>query len=114
MGYTIGVGIFLTPAEIIGAAASPALTLGLWVGCGALALFGALSFGELAARYPQAGGPYIYLREGWGPRLAFLYGWQSLLIMDPGVAAALATGLSSYVVILWPASRGAEPTTPSA
>ncbi len=110
MGHTIGVGIFLTPAELIGGVASPVLTLGLWVGCGVLALAGALCFGELAARYPQAGGPYVYLREGWGPRVSFLYGWQALLIMDPGVAAALATGLASYVVVLWPSSRGAERT----
>ena len=75
VGHTIGVGIFLTPAEIIGGLASPALTLGLWAGCGALVLAGAFTFGELASRYPQAGGPYVYLREGWGERIAFLYGW---------------------------------------
>ena len=93
---------------MIGALASPGLTLGLWLSCGALVLAGALTFGELASRYPFAGGPYIYLREGWGPRIAFLYGWQSLLILDPGVTAALATGLSQYVTLLWPGSAGAE------
>jgi basic amino acid/polyamine antiporter, APA family len=61
---TVAVGIFLTPAELIGALASPALTFGLWLGCGALILAGALSFGELASRYPQAGGLYVYLRGG--------------------------------------------------
>ena len=76
--------------------------------CGALVLAGAFTFGELASRYPQAGGPYVYLREGWGERIAFLYGWQSLLVMDPGVTAALATGLSEYVVLLWPAAAGGE------
>jgi basic amino acid/polyamine antiporter, APA family len=108
VGHTIAVGIFLTPAELIGAVASPALTLGLWLTCGTLVLAGAFTFGELASRYPLAGGPYIYLREAWGERVAFLYGWQSLLVMDPGVTAALATGLSEYVVVLWPAARGAE------
>lgn len=108
VGHTIGVGIFLTPAELIGALASPALTLALWLGCGLLVLFGAFTFGELASRYPRAGGPYIYLREGWGAQLAFLYGWQSLLIMDPGVTAALATGLSEYLVLLWPSAAGSE------
>lgn len=108
VGHTIGIGIFLTPAELIGALASPALTLGLWVACGALVIAGALTFGELASRYPLAGGPYIYLREGWGARIAFLYGWQSMLVMDPGVTAALATGLSEYVVLLWPAAAGFE------
>ena len=108
MGHTIAVGIFLTPAELIGALASPALTLGLWIGCGALVLAGAFTFGELASRYPWAGGPYVYLREAWGERVAFLYGWQSMLVMDPGVTAALATGLSEYMVLLWPGVAGAE------
>lgn len=63
VGHTIGVGIFLTPGELIGALASPALTFGLWLACGALVLAGALTFGELASRYPQAGGLYVYLRE---------------------------------------------------
>ena len=108
IGHTIAVGIFLTPAELIGAVASPALTLGLWIVCGALLLAGAFTFGELASRYPRAGGLYVYLREGWGERIAFLYGWQSLLVMDPGITAALATGFSEYVVVLWPASSGAE------
>ena len=108
IGHTIAVGIFLTPAEVIGALASPALTLGLWVLCGALVLAGAVTFGELAARYPFAGGPYVYLREAWGERIAFLYGWQSFLIMDPGVTAALATGVSQYIVVLWPGLAGAE------
>ena len=105
---TIAVGIFLTPAEVIGALASPALTLGLWILCGALVLAGASTFGELAAHYPFAGGPYVYLREAWGERIAFLYGWQSFLIMDPGITAALATGVSQYIVVLWPGVAGAE------
>jgi APA family basic amino acid/polyamine antiporter len=108
VGHTIGVGIFLTPAELIGALASPALTLGLWLICGALVLAGALTFGELASRYPLAGGPYIYLREAWGRRIAFLFGWQSLLVMDPGLTAALATGMSGYLVVLAPEAAGYE------
>jgi basic amino acid/polyamine antiporter, APA family len=102
VGYTIGVGIFLTPAEVIRDVGSPPLTLALWIACGALAFAGALTFGELAARYPHAGGPYVYLREAWGDRAAFLYGWQSALVMDPGVAAAIATGAAPYLVVLWP------------
>jgi len=108
VGHTIGVGIFLTPAQLIGAMASPAGTLGLWLASGALVLAGALTFGELAARLPQGGGPYVYLREAWGPRVAFLYGWQSLLVMDPGVVAALALGLSQYLVVLFPGAAGRE------
>ena len=108
VGHTIAIGVFLTPAELIGAVASPLLTLALWVACGALILAGAFTFGELAVRYPVAGGPYVYLRQGWGERIAFLYGWQSLLVMDPGVTAALAIGVSEYIVLLWPAVGGGE------
>jgi len=108
ISHTVGVGIFLTPAELIGALASPALTFGLWLTCGAMVLAGAFTFGELASRYPQAGGLYVYLREGWGARVAFLYGWQSLLVMDPGLTAALAVGASQYVVVVWPAAMGFE------
>jgi APA family basic amino acid/polyamine antiporter len=108
VGHTIGVGIFLTPGQFLGALASPAWTLGLWLTCGALVLAGALTFGELANRYPRTGGLYVYLRETWGERVAFLYGWQSLLVMDPGVTAALALGLSQYLVVAWPAAAGAE------
>src|SRR5688572_17430610 len=84
------------------------MTLGLWAVCSALVLAGAFTFAELAARYPRAGGLYIYLKEGWGERVAFLYGWQSLLIMDPGITAALATGVSGYLALLWPSFVGAE------
>ena len=108
ISHTIAVGIFLTPAELIGALASPALTFGLWLACGALVLAGAFTFGELASRYPHAGGLYVYLREAWGARVAFLYGWQSLLVMDPGLTAALAMGASQYLVVLWPAAAGFE------
>ncbi|HEY1435218.1 MAG TPA: amino acid permease [Thermoanaerobaculia bacterium] len=108
VGHTIAVGIFLTPAQLIGALASPAWTLGLWLACGALVFAGALTFGELAARHPQSGGLYVYLREAFGPRAAFLYGWQALLIMDPGITAAIAVGLSQYVAVLWPAASGHE------
>jgi len=76
--------------------------------CGGIVLAGALTFGELASRYPQAGGPYVYLREGWGPRVAFLYGWQALLVMDPAITAALAAGSAEYIVALGPSLAGAE------
>jgi len=108
VGHTIGVGIFLTPSQLISGVRSPALTLSLWILCGLIVFAGALTFGELSSRYPYAGGPYVYLREAWGPRLAFLYGWQSLLIMDPGVTAVLTTGFSQYLVVLWPAAAGFE------
>src|SRR5215470_7561779 len=84
------------------ALASPMWLLIVWLAMGGMALCGAFCYGELAARYPEAGGGYVYLREAWGPRLTFLYRWKCLLVMDPGVSAALATGLSAYLAVLVP------------
>ncbi len=103
VGGTVGVGIFLTPAGMARSLASPALLFLVWAFMGTAALCGALSFGELAARYPQAGGSYVYLREAYGPAVAFLYGWKCLLVMDPGLTAALATGLGAYAQATLPA-----------
>jgi basic amino acid/polyamine antiporter, APA family len=100
------VGIFLTPAGMARVLASPALLFLVWALMGAAALCGALSLGELAARYPEAGGNYVYLREAYGPALAFLYGWKCLLVMDPGLTAALAMGLGAYAQAALP---GLEP-----
>jgi APA family basic amino acid/polyamine antiporter len=97
VGGTVGVGIFLAPAGMTRSLASPALVFLVWGFMGAAAFCGALSLGELAARYPEAGGAYVYLREAYGPAIAFLYGWKCLLVMDPGVTAAFATGLGAYV-----------------
>jgi len=102
VGHVIAVGIFLTPGTIIRTVASPLGVMLLWSAMGALAICGALCYGALAARYPEAGGGYVYLREAYGPQIAFLYGWQCLLIMDPGITAALATGFADYVDALVP------------
>jgi APA family basic amino acid/polyamine antiporter len=101
-GQIIAIGIFLTPASMARTLGSPTWLLGVWLLMGGMALAGALSYGELAARYPEAGGGYIYLRETYGRRVAFLYGWKCLLVMDPGITAALATGLAAYVGYLMP------------
>lgn len=103
VGGTIGVGIFLTPAGMARQAGSPAVLLLVWVFLTAMAVAGALCFGELASRFPEAGGGYVYLREAFGPGVAFLYGWKCLLVMDPGLTAALATGLGAYAAALFPA-----------
>jgi APA family basic amino acid/polyamine antiporter len=108
VGGTIGVGIFLTPAGMATRLASPAWLLLVWAFMGGAALCGALCFGELAARFPQAGGGYVYLREAYGPLPAFLYGWKCLLVMDPGLSAALATGFGAYAQAAWP---GLSPKT---
>ena len=97
VGEVIAIGIFLTPAGMAKSLGSPFGLLMVWLVMGAMALSGALCYGELAARFPEAGGGYVYLRETYGPRLAFLYGWKCLLVMDPGLTAALAVGLASYL-----------------
>jgi APA family basic amino acid/polyamine antiporter len=102
VGGTVGVGIFLTMGGMAGTLASPALLFGVWAFMGGCALCGALCYGELAARYPEAGGGYVYLREAFGKGVAFLYGWKCLLVMDPGLTATLATGLGANAHAAWP------------
>ena len=75
---------------------SPMLLLVVWLVMGAMAVCGALCYGELASRYPEAGGGYVYLREAYGPAVAFMYGWMAFLVMDPGLTALLGVGLATY------------------
>jgi basic amino acid/polyamine antiporter, APA family len=99
-GESIALGIFLTPAAMAKSLGSPALLAAIWCGMATMAFCGALCYAELAVRYPQSGGEYVYLREGYGPRVAFLYGWMSAAVVDPGIAAALAVGAVPYVQVL--------------
>ena len=96
VGEVIAVGIFLTPSGMAKSLGSPFWLLVVWLLMGGMALCGALCYGELASRFPEAGGGYVYLREAYGRPIAFLYGWMALLVMDPGLTAALAVGLASY------------------
>ena len=73
VGEVIAVGIFLTPAEMSKTIGSPVWIGVVWLVMGTMALCGALCYGELSARLPEAGGGYVYLREAYGPRIAFLY-----------------------------------------
>jgi len=108
VGEIIGIGIFLTPAGMAKSLGAPLWILAVWLVMGAMTLCGALCYGELAARYPQAGGGYVYLREAFGRRIAFLYGWKCLLVMDPGLAAALGVGAAAYVARLVVLPAGGE------
>ena len=112
IGVVVGIGIFLTPAEIARGVGAPGWVFVLWALTGAMAAAGALCYGELAARFPAAGGTYVYLRAAYGPRIAFLYGWKCLLVMDPGLSAAVATGAAEYAAYLFglsPAGAKARP-----
>jgi APA family basic amino acid/polyamine antiporter len=106
VGEVIGVGIFLTPSEMARALGSPFWLMLAWGSMGLIALCGALAFGALAARHPEDGGGYVYLRRAIGPRPAFLFGWLSLLVTDPGLTAMLATGLARYAGAFAPLTDG--------
>jgi len=98
----IGVGVFLTTAGMAKSVGSPFWLSVVWLIMGAAAIGGAFCFGALAARRPEAGGPYVYLKDAYGPRVGFLYGWLSMLVTDPGITAAVAVGLAEYVGFLAP------------
>jgi len=104
VGAIVGVGIFFTPASLARALPSSMWVLGIWLLGGVVSVAGALVFAELGARYPRAGGVYVFLREGFGeragPPLAFLYGWSQLLVVQPGSMAVIAIALMDNVASL--------------
>jgi basic amino acid/polyamine antiporter, APA family len=93
VGTIIGSGIFLVPAEMMQAVGSSKLVYLAWIVGGFLSFFGALTYAELSAMKPQAGGEYIYMRDGYGPLGGFLYAWTWFLISKPGSIATITTGL---------------------
>jgi APA family basic amino acid/polyamine antiporter len=101
-GEAISLGIFLTPAGMARSLGSPALLAAVWCGMALVTMAGALCFTELAIRNPNDGGEYLYLRRGFGRRVAFLYGWMAAVVMYPGVAAALCVGTVPYLQALVP------------
>ena len=102
MGSMIGSGIFLVDAEIARDTNSPALYLGAWVVTGMLTIIAALSYGELAAMMPKAGGQYVYLRESLGPLWGFLYGWTLFLVIQTGTIAAVAVAFGKFLGVFFP------------
>ena len=104
IGQVIAVGIFLTPAGMAKAVGLPFWLLLVWLVIGAMTMSGALCYGELAARYPEAGGSYVYLREAFGKGTAFLYGWMVLLVLDPGLTAIFGVGAAAYFAYVMPMS----------
>ncbi|WP_263359231.1 APC family permease [Acidicapsa ligni] len=111
-GESIALGIFLTPAAMAKSLGSPMLLGLIWLGMAFMAMCGALCYSELAIRFPESGGEYVYLREGYGEQLAFLYGWMSSIVMYPGVAAALAVGAAPYLAQVLPLSPQAVSIAP--
>ena len=102
VGSMIGSGIFLVSAEMGRQTGSPGLLLTAWIITGVLTLAAALSYGELAAMMPRAGGQYVYLREAFGPLWGFLYGWTLFAVIQTGTIAAVAVGFARYTGYLVP------------
>lgn len=105
VGIIIGSGIFQTPTSIAMELGDPWVILGLWLAGGVLSLFGALTYAELAAMYPQSGGVYVFLREGYGRCMAFVFGWTYMLITKPvaaaGIAIIFAKHLNPLLGVAW-------------
>lgn len=101
-GSMIGSGIFIVSGGIAKQVGAPGWLLVVWIVTGLLTVIGALSYGELAAMMPKAGGQYVYLREAFSPMWGFLYGWTLFLVIQTGTVAAVAVGFARYLGILVP------------
>ncbi len=102
MGSMIGSGIFIVSAEIGREVGSPALLIGAWAVAGFMTIVAALSYGELAAMMPRAGGQYVYLREALGPLWGFLYGWTLFLVIQTGTIAAVGVAFGKFLGVFFP------------
>lgn len=103
VGSMIGSGIFIVSADIARNMGSPGWLLLVWVASGVMTLFAALSYGELAAAMPRAGGQYVFLREGLGQLTGFLYGWTLFVVIQTGTIAAVAVAFARFLGVLFPA-----------
>src|SRR4051812_30101225 len=101
-GSMIGSGIFIVSADIARQVGSAGWLLMVWVVTGLLTVAAALSYGELAAMMPKAGGQYVYLREAYSPLWGFLYGWTLFLVIQTGTIAAVAVGFARFLGVLVP------------
>ncbi len=103
VGTVIGSGIFLVPRAMVQRVGTPAMVFAIWIFGGMLSLAGALTYSELAAALPEAGGEYVYLREAYGPLWGFLYSWTQMWVAKSGSIATLATGFFYYLTNFFPA-----------
>src|SRR5437868_8961107 len=99
----IGSGIFIVSADIGRLVESPALLILAWVVTGFMTVVGALTYGELAAMMPKAGGQYVFLRESLGPLWGFLYGWSMFAVIQTGTIAAVGVAFGKFLGVLFPA-----------
>src|SRR6184192_815078 len=101
-GSMIGSGIFIVSTIIARQVGAPGWLLVVWIVTGLLTLMAALSYGELAAMMPKAGGQYVYLREAFSPLWGFLYGWTLFLVIQTGTVAAVSVGFAKFLGVIWP------------
>lgn len=102
IGSMIGSGIFIVSAEIAAKVETPGMLLMAWVVTGIITILGALSYGELAAAMPKAGGQYLYLKEAYGPLHGFLYGWTLFTVIQTGTIAAVAVAFAKFTGVFIP------------
>jgi APA family basic amino acid/polyamine antiporter len=102
MGSMIGSGIFIVSADMSRGLGSPALLIAAWLVTAVMTMIGALSYGELAAMMPKAGGQYVYLREALGPLWGFLYGWTLFLVIQTGTIAAVGVAFGKFLGVFVP------------
>jgi APA family basic amino acid/polyamine antiporter len=103
VGSMIGSGIFIVAADILRQVQTPGLMLVVWAVSGVVTLMGALTYGELAAMFPNAGGQYVYLREGISPLFGYLYGWTLFTVIQTGTIAAVAVAFARFTAVFIPA-----------
>src|SRR5256885_5085977 len=102
VGSMIGSGIFIVSADILRQVGTTGVLLLVWLLSGVVTLLGALTYGELAAMFPKAGGQYVYLREGISPLFGYLYGWTLFVVIQTGTIAAVAVAFARFTSVLWP------------
>ena len=102
VGSMIGSGIFIVSAEILREMHAPGLMLLVWALSGVVTLLGAITYGELAAMFPNAGGQYVYLREAISPLFGYLYGWTLFIVIQTGTIAAVAVAFARFTSVFWP------------
>ena len=103
MGSMIGSGIFIVSAGIAQKVNSPGMLMMTWIITGVITVLAALSYGELAAMFPRAGGQYVYLREAYNPLFGFLYGWTLFTVIQTGTIAAVGVAFAKFTGVFWPA-----------
>jgi basic amino acid/polyamine antiporter, APA family len=102
-GSMIGSGIFIVSADIVRNVGSAGYLIAVWLATALMTVVGAISYGELSAMFPRAGGQYVYLRESYNKLTAFLYGWAFFAVIQTGTIAAVGVAFAKFVAYLYPA-----------